>query len=123
MRFYTVHLRRHGLDPDRDLVLVNEGFCWPAFLFSVVWALWHRLWLVTLITVFALVVLAFAVAVAGPAAAGLALIIGVVANDLRRWTLKRRGFVETGVVAGRDRDAAERRFLEGDPGLAADLRR
>ena len=124
MRFYTVHLRRHGLDPDRDLVLVEEGFCWPAFLFSVVWALWYRLWLVALILVLAIVaIFVLVVTVAGPASAGLALVIGFVANDLRRWTLKRRGFVETGVVTGRDRDAAERRFLEGDPRLAADLRR
>ncbi|MBI2584926.1 MAG: DUF2628 domain-containing protein, partial [Rhodospirillales bacterium] len=34
MRLYSVHLRRHGLDPDRDLVLVKEGFSWPAFLLS-----------------------------------------------------------------------------------------
>ena len=45
MRLYSVHLRRHGLDPDRDSVLGKEGFSWPALLFSFLWALRHRLWL------------------------------------------------------------------------------
>ena len=45
MRLYSVHLRRHGLDPDRDIVLVKEGFSWPALLFSFLWALRHQLWL------------------------------------------------------------------------------
>ena len=44
MRVYTVHLRRHGLMPERDLVLVREGFSWWAFLFTSLWALWHRMW-------------------------------------------------------------------------------
>ena len=44
MNVYTVHLRRHGLDPDRDLLVVKEGFSWPAFFLSFLWALWHRLW-------------------------------------------------------------------------------
>ena len=130
MRHYTVHLRRHGLDPDRDLVLVKEGFSWPAFFFSVLWALWHRLWLVA--GIFFLVQLAMslilAVWVPDPVAAitmsvGTALILAYAANDLWRWALERLGFVETAVVAADDRDGAERRFLDGEPALAVDLRR
>ena len=129
MGLYTVHLRRHALDPDRDLVLVKEGFSWPAFLFSVLWALWHRLWLEA-------VIVALAEAAAGAALVGfgadeasqaavslaLALVLGYVANDLRRSKLGRRGFVEAAVVQGRGRDEAERRFLGGVPALAAELR-
>jgi len=130
MRHYTVHLRRHGLDPDRDLVLVKEGFSWPAFFFSVLWALWHRLWLVA--GIFFLIQLAMSLVLAvwtlDPVSAsavsvGAALIFGYAANDLRRWVLGRRGFVETAVVAADGRDGAERRFLDDEPALAADLRR
>ncbi len=132
MRHYTVHLRRHGLDPDRDLVLVEEGFSWPAFFFffSIIWALWFRLWLVALFFVLVHIALSLILAVwnpdpvsAGAVSAGAALILGFAANDLRRWTLERRGFVETAVVTAEDRDGAERRFLDGEPMLAADLRR
>ena len=130
MRHYTVHLRRHGLDPDRDLVLVKEGFSWPAFFFSVLWALWHRLWLVA--GIFFLVQLAMSLILAvwtpDPVAAigmsvGTALILAYAANDLWRWALERLGFVETAVVAADSRDDAERRFLDGEPALAVDLRR
>ena len=45
MRIFTVHLRRHGLDPDHDLIVVKEGFSWPAFFLTGFWALCQRLWL------------------------------------------------------------------------------
>ena len=129
MRLYTVHLRRHGLDPDRDLVAVKEGFCWPAFFFSVLWALWNGLWLVGLALLVVPAMVGGAIALLGldplsqgAASLGLAVIIGMLANDFRRWTLRRRGFSETAVVAGGDADAALRRFLDDMPDLAADLR-
>jgi hypothetical protein len=131
MRLYTVHVRRHGPnpDPDRDLKVVEEGFCWPAFFFSILWALWNGLWLVGLALLAAQAVVGGAVAALGldplsqvAVFLGLALIIGMLANDFRRWTLSRHGFDEAAVVAGGDADAALRRFLQNAPNLAADPR-
>ena len=105
MRVYTVHLRRQGLDPDRDIMLVKEGFCWPALLFSILWALWCRLWWVALGLLVVEVALSGAVALLGLAplsevaiSLGFAVIVGFGANDLKRWTLRRQGFVEVAVV-------------------------
>ena len=53
--------------------------------------------------------------------AAFALIVGLVTNDLRRWSLGRAGFVEVSVVAAPDADTAEQRFLDLEPGLAADM--
>ena len=129
MRVFTVHLRRHGLDVDRDLALVKEGFCWPAFALSFLWALWHRLWIVAIaiFSVEAALSWTFAAFATDPVSRvaisfGLAFIIGMLANDARRWTLVRREFADAGVVAADDRDAAEHRFLESRPELAAELR-
>lgn len=128
MRVYTVHLRRQGLDPDRDIMLVKEGFCWPALLFSILWALWCRLWWVALGLLVVEVALSGAVALLGLAplsevaiSLGFAVIVGFGANDLKRWTLRRQGFVEVAVVVADDRDAAERRFYDHNPQLAAEL--
>ncbi len=128
MRVYTVHLRRQGLDPDQDIILVKEGFCWPALLFSVLWALWCRLWWVALGLLAAEVALASAVAQIGldplseaAISLGFAAIIGFVANDLKRWTLRRQGFAEVAVVTAEGMEAAERRFYDHNPQLAADL--
>ncbi len=128
MRVYTVHVHRRRRDPDRNVVLVKEGFCWPAFFFSAIWAIWKGLWLVAVLFVVLEIALGlvFDVFLIDPLTqAALALLlslaIGFFANDLRRWTLTRRGFRDGGVVVGRDLLAAERRLFEGDPGLAADL--
>jgi len=129
MRLYSVHLRRHGLDPDRDLVLVKEGFSWPAFLLSFLWALWQRLWLAAAVIFAAHAALAVVVALTGadPVAEvalslGLGVIVGYVANDLRRSKLADQGFAFAGVVVADDVDSALRRYLDGEPALARDLK-
>ncbi len=128
MRLFAVHIRRHGLDPHRDMELVEEGFCWPAFFFSLFWALWHRLWLVALILLALHLVLGLLIALMGPdplsqtvLSVGLATIVGYAAGDLRGWTLGRQGFVIAAVVSAKDRFAAEQRFLEGETVLAAEM--
>ena len=130
MRVYTVHLHRPLLEPERDVVLIKEGFSWPACLFSVLWALWHRLWLVALGLIAVQAVISGIAAAVGldPAgdlvlSLGLAVIVGFVAGDLRRWTLSRAGFVEAGVVAGENAASAERRFYDHRPAVAAELLR
>ncbi len=130
MRLYTVHLRRHGPDADSDLVLIKEGFCWPAFFLGPLWVLWHRLWLAALVLLVAGVALSGTALLLrldglsqGAVSVGFAVIVGFVANDLRRRRLARRHFTLAAVVSGAGREAAEWRFLDGEPALAAELSR
>lgn len=129
MRIYTVHQRYETFDPDRGLVLVKEGFNWPALFFSVFWALWCRLWWVAAGLVVVNIVLSAALTLLGadPASEaavslGFAVLLGLLANDLKRWTLDRRGFRQIGVVAAQDIEAAERRFFDLNPQLVSELR-
>ena len=128
MNLYAVHLRRHGLDPDRDVVVVKEGFCWPAFFLSVLWALWTRLWLAAALFLSAQGLVNLGVYLFHPdplsqgiLSLGLAVIFGYVANDLRQQKLSRQGFALSAVVNGKNSDQAYSRFLDHEPGLAADL--
>ena len=113
MRIYSVHIRRHGLDLDRDVALVKEGFSWPAFLFNIFWALWHRHWL-AVATMFAIpLAIATLTKVIGFAPAGQTVlilgwlvIVGMTANDVRRCYLDCGGFVEEGIAAGKSTDDA-----------------
>lgn len=130
MRLYTVHVRRHDPDAGSDLVLIKEGFCWPAFFLGPLWALWHRLWLAALVLLGAGLGLGGAGMALrldglgqGAIAVGFAVIVGFVANDLRRRRLARRHFTLAAVVSGAGREAAEWRFLDGEPALAAELSR
>jgi hypothetical protein len=126
MKIYTVHSRtdtRPGADSDRNMVLVKEGFCWPAFFLGGLWALGKRLWLAAL-AIFAAEAGVFLLAgllATGPAlglAAALGLMIGYIGDDLWRWTLARRGYEETGVVGGNDLAEAEMNALAEYPALA-----
>jgi hypothetical protein len=124
VRVYTAHYRPTSPPPDRDIVLVKEGFCWPAFVFSALWALFHRMWIEAAALLAVSLGLELAVDLAGlaplgasAAGLGLSLLIGFVANDLRRWHLERRGFRTAAVVAGGDEDSALARLVDARPEL------
>jgi len=52
---------------------------------------------------------------------GIAMIIGLVANEGRRIYLTWRGLMEVGVVASVNKEQAEQRFLDAHPDLTASL--
>jgi hypothetical protein len=122
MRLYTVHIRHDSQSPDREAVLVKQGFAWPAFFFRFLWALFHRMW------IFAAAILVIEVALFGAlefigldelsvAVIGLGwdLLLGAWGNDLRRLQLRWRGYEEIATVAGRNLAAAEHRLFDNIP--------
>ncbi len=118
MRIYTV---QQGLDPlaaGDDLEFVRDGFSWGALLFTIVWPLYHGLWLVFVIVLAVSALLSAAMSVVGLSDFGqstvwlaAALLFAFEANNLRRWTLRRRGWRDVGVAAGRTLSDAEHRFF------------
>lgn len=118
MTLYAVFLKDHGRNPDRDLVLVKDGFNWGAFLFTVLWAAWSRMWWIAA-ALFAILTLSGWVLhtahvsddVRQIGAVALAAIVGMVGNDLRRWFLERDGYTEVAVIGAKNADEAEQRFL------------
>jgi hypothetical protein len=79
----------------------------------------HRMWLVLALYVVILAVIAAVLEIAG--APGfihglvvflIASLVGLEAGTLRRFTLRRRGWTNVGVVTGEDREDAERRFFD-----------
>lgn len=119
MKAYTVHMRRHGLDHEKDIVLVGEGFSWPAFLFTAVWALYYRLWVpaAVIIAVFAALGSGFEYAGLGePVVAvlglGVSVIVGFLAGDVRRRALEKAGFANVDIVVADSVVAAEQRYFD-----------
>ena len=116
-RAYTLHVPAGAGagDPDalEDAELVDDGFSWGAFVFTFLWFFLNRLWLAGLavmVAVIGSVVALQALWVPGGAAflayALLAFLIGLEANNLRRWTLRRRK-PAVDVVTASDLDEAE----------------
>jgi hypothetical protein len=124
MPVYTVlePLEKGGSVVERAdrIVLLRDGFSWSAFLFTPLWLLYQRLWLVVLAYSVAMVGLQVALRWAGVGPGGqllvgflIALLIGLEAHPLRRWTMTRRGrWRELGTVVANDRDEAEQRFFD-----------
>ena len=119
MRIYAAYIDPASLAEDRAVTLVKDGMCWPALLFSFLWAAWHRLWWTALALLAAMAAALAALAASGaqPAtglacAAALSVYIGGAANDWRCRGLERRGRRLVAVVAGRNGEDAARRFLE-----------
>jgi hypothetical protein len=122
MAVYTVHqppLKKYEAAPDPErFAFVRDGFSFWAFLFGPLWMLRHRMWLVLV----GYIVVAGATQVGLPligasgaaafAAFMLALLVGIEAGTLRRFTLGRRGWRNVGTIVGSDRDTAERRFFD-----------
>jgi hypothetical protein len=126
MRLYTVHYRAFGLNPEKNLVVIKEGFSWLGFLFSGFWALAHGLWLTAaaLFLGYGVITGVLMLFDASPTIQlatnlGCSVIIGFLANDLRRWTLERHDYDLVSVVSGTGIDDASRRFLDRDPEKAA----
>ncbi|WP_200845321.1 DUF2628 domain-containing protein [Roseomonas sp. 18066] len=102
------------------LALVPEGFSLAAFLFGPLWLLRHGQWLALVLWLALSVLLALLLpeALRGLGLGLLALLTGLEAQDIRRWTLARQGRPVAGVVLARDADAALARALQGRPDWA-----
>jgi hypothetical protein len=97
-------------------VFVKEGFAWPALFFAWLWLIYRRMWLVLV----GYVVLAFVVGLierqTGGNLASVFLVmthflLALEGNELRRWTLFRRGYKFVGVAEGRGIEEAEIHFF------------
>lgn len=122
MRVYTYHEVPGASPLVEDPILIKEGFNWPAALFTVVWAVWHGLWLVALIILAAGVALEAALYLLGAdpitqmaASAGLAAIVGFGGNDWRRRALGKQGYRFEGLVAAESVESARRRWFDRYP--------
>lgn len=121
MPTYTVHAppaRANDASgaPER-FQFVRDGFYFWAFVLTPLWLLRHRLWLALLIYVVGygasgvvMALLRVPPNVQLISGTLIALLIGIEASSIWRWTLTRRGWATVGFVVGEDTETAERRF-------------
>ncbi|MCB1548076.1 MAG: DUF2628 domain-containing protein [Hyphomicrobiaceae bacterium] len=108
-----------ALDRAESIVFVREGFSVWAAVFGPLWCLVNGLWIVLAgllaitLGLTALVGLLTSAPAAGTVvSAALNLVFGFEANNLKRWTLSRKGYRTVGVVAGANAEDCERRFFD-----------
>jgi hypothetical protein len=100
-------------------MLLHEGFSAGALIFGPFWLVAHRAWIPAGVTfVLAVLILVFS---HPPTSAvlflGLSLLLGFSGRDLVRWSIGRRGYLESNVVSGRNEEEARCRLLDARPDL------
>ena len=111
MNFWTVHIR-----PNAEPVLIPEGFSLGALVLGPFWLALHRAWIPAAISLTADILIAlWAPEVIDLVLhAGLALLLGLLGHDLRRWSIARHGYLLNHVLVGRTESDALARLLIQD---------
>jgi hypothetical protein len=116
MAIYRVFQRPER--PAGEAVFVREGFSGAAMIFSAVWALWNRMWIVAAALVVCLVAFGFLdsyIAIGDQFLAvvnvAFGFVLGLEAEQLRSWSLEHAGYRECGVVQGEGIEDAELKFF------------
>lgn len=122
MPVYTVHAPPaddDGISAPEDYAFVRDGFYFWAMIFGPLWLLVRRLWLVLFLYIVVIAALGTAIWAAGVREAVgawptilIAILLGLEAGTLWRWTLSRRGWRQVGLVIGDNLEEAERRFFD-----------
>jgi hypothetical protein len=122
MSVYTVHAPSPAgadLRATDKFVFVRDGFHFWAMIFGPLWLLWNRLWLATIGWIFAVIALDLVLAKLGVGRGAIffanvlvAILMGLEAASLQRWTLSRSRWRQLDTVVGDDAETAERRFFD-----------
>lgn len=119
MKIYTVHIPANDQNAQEKAVFLREGFNWMAFLFTGLWALYHRLWLLVLYIVLfnvALMSLEQEAIISSSGAItiqlGFQVLVGFHANDWLRAKLAKRGYIMADISAADSLLRAEQRYFE-----------
>lgn len=116
MKIYTFYKKEEALD---TVIPIAEGFSWMAFIFSIFWPIYHRLWSMTIayliyyfvvgtlhtwkwIGEFEVLLLHFV----------FLFLMGATAYDWQRWSLKQQGYILFDIVSGTTKEEALRRFFD-----------
>jgi hypothetical protein len=121
MPVYTVHAPTAYAADFRatdKFVFVRDGFHFWAMVLGPLWLTWKRLWLALLGWLVLTIGLEVAAVELGGGAAAtiigiiIAVLMGLEASTLQRWTYSRRKWRQLDVVVADDEESAERRFFD-----------
>jgi len=122
MKSYTVHHKTGDVASitarPEQLVFVPEAFCWIALFIPLIWLLFRRMWVVAAIF-FAALATVSAIGVGLDIASWVMIVISVAmnlfiaweGNELRRWSLARRGMKMIDIVTGKSQAECELEFF------------
>jgi hypothetical protein len=119
MKIYTVHVKPDDAGVQFRPVFVKEGFNVNAFIFTIFWALYYRLWAPALALLAMYMALGFLAeghvlsrASIDTVRLGVHVMVGYLGNDWLRSRLARQGYIIADIAAGDSFLRAQQRYLE-----------
>ncbi|ADE29834.1 DUF2628 domain-containing protein [Rickettsia prowazekii] len=111
MNIYAIYI--NSTQKNNNFIILEEGFSWIAALFSIFWALYHKMWIVVAITVIANII-ATTIIVDFKFIFQIFLILsfGFFAADIRENYLNRNNYQLEDIIIANSRIEAELKFLE-----------
>ena len=112
--------------PAGEIQVIKQGYCWPAFFFSYIWAMVSKMWVLGIGALIAILVLGLVVEISIPTnlisiknfiinlvAIAISMYFGSNGNQLREKSLLSRGFELEDTVTASNKDGAVALFLKG----------
>lgn len=118
-KLYSVHINPEAKRPYETAVFIPEGFNFLAFIFTELWALYHRLWLLAFIITMLFVIIyvlgqdyGFQIMSTFVLQLGIRLMIGFQGHDVLRDYYEKKGYMFVDMVAAHSLLEAELRFYD-----------
>jgi hypothetical protein len=115
VKIYDVFIKQNAQNSKiEDVLLVKAGFNWQAFLFSIFWFLFNRLWLFSfLFLMYCFMVNIFLSSFASKVFIVLTnVVLGFEAENILVYRFRKENYYFVGIAMGRDEDEAKVKFLE-----------
>jgi hypothetical protein len=112
MNIYSVYV--HSYRKDKELILIKQGFSFIAAIFNLFWALYHKMWLVAIIS---LIVNSFLGAyhisyIAYSVNIAMLLVFGFLASEMREYYATRNGYYVSDIIFAATEEEAEIKYFD-----------
>lgn len=112
-KLYSVYVNKGAYNPLETAVFIKQGFNFWAFLFTSVWAIYNRLWLIFSLLTIIQIMLAVNDSIQFMLISLLVNIwFGFEANNFKSAKLEKKGYILFDVVTGIDELSASQRFFD-----------
>ena len=106
MNIYSVYI--DSTKKETKPLLIKQGFSFLAIIFSFLWALYHKMWLIALIII---IIKSIEIShIAYSANIAILLLLGWFAADLREYYAERKGFKLSDVILANSEEEAEVKY-------------
>lgn len=116
---YSIYVRNDVANPLESTIVVKDGFSFIAFLLSIFWALYHRVWGLAALCFFVMAIIGLVEQqglltreMADILTLAFSVWVGFEANDWRAASLENKGYVLLDVVSARNEYEAQKRFFD-----------